>query len=63
MHAWDNPTDPDRQPPEIPGDGDDDRQPDDPQPDDRRRIEPDPEAQRAPGAEEDADGGSPPMQA
>jgi hypothetical protein len=62
MRAWDNPIDPDRQPPEIPGDGDDDQPPDDREPEGRRRIEPDPEAQRAPGAEDDA-GGSPPMQA
>lgn len=61
MRAWDNPTDPNRQPPdttEIPDDPGEPRQPDD-----RPPFEHDPEAQRAPGPEEEDSGGSPPMQA
>jgi hypothetical protein len=59
---WDNPTDPDRDPPPPrPGENG----PDAPDaPDIPPRPEPDPEAQRAPGAEEDGGGPSgPPMQA
>lgn len=61
MHAWDNPTDPDRQPPDGP------ETPDDPgaprMPGERPPFEEDPEAQRAPGAEDENPGGGPPMQA
>jgi hypothetical protein len=56
MHAWDNPRDPDTDTP--PTETPDER-------DLPRRPEPDPEAQKAPGAgQEDADvPGTPPMQA
>ena len=61
MHAWDNPTDPDRQPPDSP------ETPDDPgaprMPGERPPFERDPEAQHAPGAEDEDPGGGPPMQA
>ena len=58
MRAWDNPTDPHRQPNDTP------ETPDDPgQPADRPPFEQDPEAQRAPGAEEEDSGGPPPMRA
>lgn len=56
MHAWDHPNDPDPiVPPETPEDD---------QGDPGRRPEPDPEAQRAPGAgQEDGDvPGTPPME-
>lgn len=56
MHAWDHPKDPDPiMPPETPEDD---------QGDPGRRPEPDPEAQRAPGAgQEDSDvPGTPPME-
>lgn len=56
MHAWDHPKDPDPiAPPESPEDD---------QGDPGRRPEPDPEAQRAPGAgQEDSDvPGTPPME-
>ena len=60
MHAWDNPTDPDRQPP-------DSDTPDDPgaprQPGERPPFDEDPGAQRAPGAEDENPGGGPPMEA
>lgn len=61
VRAWDNPTDPDRRPPES------DETPDDPagprMPGERPPFESDPEAQRAPGAEDEDPGGGPPMQA
>jgi hypothetical protein len=53
MHVWDNPTNPDRRPPETPD-----------EPDEGPPPEHDPEEQRAPGAEDDPDSGQqPPMQA
>ena len=61
MRAWDNPTDPHREPsdtPEIPDDPGEPRQPGE-----RPPFDSDPEAQRAPGAEDDTSGESPPMQA
>jgi hypothetical protein len=61
MHAWDNPTDPDRQPPDSPDGPNQD--PDD-EGEDRPPAGHDREAQRAPGeGEDDIDGGGPPMQA
>ena len=61
MRAWDNPTDPDRRPP------DSDETPDDPgaprMPGERPPFDDDPEAQRAPGAGVEDPGGPPPMQA
>jgi hypothetical protein len=64
VHAWDNPTDPNRRQPETPETPD---TPDDPgaprMPGERPPFEEDPEAQRAPGAGDDAPGGGPPMQA
>jgi len=61
VHAWDNPTEPDRQPPDGP------ETPDDPggprQPGERPPFDQDPDAQRAPGSEDDNPGGGPPMQA
>ena len=61
MRAWDNPTDPNRQPPDAPEIPDDPGEPR--QPDDRPPFDTDPEAQRAPGAEGDGSGEAPPMQA
>lgn len=61
MHAWDNPTDPDRTPPETPENPDDPGQPR--QPGERPPFENDPEAQRAPGAGDEDPGSGPPMQA
>lgn len=64
MHAWDNPTDPDRRPPDSP---ETPETPDDPgaprMPGERPPFEEDPGAQRAPGVEDDDPGGGPPMQA
>jgi len=61
VHAWDNPTDPDRNPPDPP------ETPEDPgaprMPGERPPFERDPETQRAPGAEDEDPGGGPPMQA
>lgn len=61
MHAWDNPTDPDRQPSDEPD------TPDDPGapriPGERPPFERDPGAHHAPGAEDENPGGGPPMQA
>jgi hypothetical protein len=61
VHTWDNPTDPDRRPPDDPETPDDPGQPR--QPDERPPFHEDPEAQRAPGSEDDSPGGGPPMQA
>ena len=61
VRAWDNPTDPNRQPPETPEIPDDPGEPR--QPDDRPPFDSDPEAQHAPGAEDDTTGEPPPMQA
>lgn len=62
MRTWDNPTDPDRGPPDVPdtpGDPDTPREPVEHPP-----FDEDPEAQRAPGAGDDESGGGPPpMQA
>jgi hypothetical protein len=64
VHAWDNPTDPSRQPPDSP---ETPETPDDPgaprMPGERPPFEDDPDAQRAPGVEDDSPGGGPPMQA
>lgn len=61
MHAWDNPTDPHRTPPDGPETPEDPGRPR--QPDERPPYDEDPEAQRAPGAEDESPGGGPPMQA
>ena len=61
MHAWDNPTDPHRSPPDDPETPEDPGQPR--QPGERPPFEEDPEAQRAPGAEDENPGGGPPMRA
>lgn len=63
MHAWIDPSDPDRQPPEP----ETPETPDSPgtpgMPDRRTPIGDDPDAQRAPGAGEDDASRPPPMQA
>ena len=61
MHAWDNPTDPDPRPIDDPDTPDNPGGPRDPG--ERPPFDEDPGAQRAPGSEDDAPGGGPPMQA
>ena len=64
MHAWDIPTDPNRPPPEP---SDDPATPDNPgaprMPEERPPFDRDPEAQHAPGVEDENPGGGPPMRA
>ena len=61
MHAWDNPIDPNQDPPDGPETPDDPGAPRDPG--ERPPFDQDPDAQHAPGSEDDSPGGGPPMQA